>query len=414
MSGKTILIHGTSHDSINAAIWLASLGHQVQFLGDVDEVDGVLTHYKFDHQMFALWQMYCQMGKICVKQHDGVADYLWLFVGTGNDGELDDLVRFADDKPVIISGSLDIGQIDTLAKRFYGKVCYVPFVFSQEGSGFASISSPDLVLIGEKNTGDHHTMDILLSLIVKADNHYVSDIATIEFARSSIMAMLATRLSFINEMARLADESDVDIAKVQAILGLDQRIGDKYLSAGWGFGGHTLPTETALLDDYFAKKQVTNPLLTAVIDTNTDQKELIFRKFWQYFDGFIDQKTVMIWGAGYRQNTGRTTNGAIHPLLKLLWSYGIKTNIYAPNAGFELAKFYGNEPLFGLTDDAYALDGVQALFVLNWSDVTPPDVAKLNQFVMPIFDAKNLFDDHAISELVADYHGIGRNKNGAI
>ena len=246
-------------------------------------------------------------------------------------------------------------------------------------------------------------------LLSRTDKQFVGDIKTVEFARAGIMAMLATRLSFVNEMARLADASGVDMTTVQTVMGLDKRIGKDYLSAGWGFGGQTLPTEVELLDQFFKQNQVQSHLLSTVSQINEDQKELIFRKFWRYFDGFIDGKSVMIWGAGYRTNTGRTTNGAIHPLLKLLWSYGIKTSIYAPNAGFELTQIYGDEPLFGLCDDAYDLAGRDALFILNWSEVVLPTIEQLNQFGLPIFDAKNILNNQLVAQYAGDYHGIGRN-----
>lgn len=402
---KDVLIIGVSHESINAAIWLASINKSVRVLAEEVAIDEVLSSYKFDHQMSALWHMYRQSGQITFAKSLSQADCIWLFV----DGVTDELIwqLLPLPSPLIISGSKPIGQIAQIASKYTGDVCYVPFIFLQDGQGFASISSPDLVLIGEKSAECHQKNAILLALLAKAERSYVADITTIEFARSSIMAMLATRLSFINEMARLADVSDVDILKVQQILGLDKRIGKDYLSAGWGFGGYTLPTETTILGQYFAKNQVASPLLNAVTQINDDQKELLFRKFWQYFDGFIDQKTVMIWGAGYRRGTGRTIGSAIHPLLKLLWSYGIKTHIYAPNAGFELGQMYRDEPLFTLHNDAYALEGVDALFVLNWSDLLPVNLDKITNKQLPIFDGKNLFDEQMIAQL-PNYQGVGR------
>ncbi len=205
------------------------------------------------------------------------------------------------------------------------------------------------------------------------------------------MAMLATRLSFMNEMARLADNQKININKIKDIMGKDSRIGSAYLSAGWGFGGKSLPTEIELLSQIFNKNQVHTKLLSAVEDINNDQKELIFRKFWRYFDGFIENKTVLIWGAGYRIGTSRITNSAIHELLKLLWSYQIRTIVYAKNTAFELAEQYGDEPLLTLTDKPYdSLPEVASLFIINWSDLLPPDVNELNRAGVPIFDAKNI------------------------
>ncbi|MDO4250051.1 MAG: UDP-glucose 6-dehydrogenase [Moraxella sp.] len=405
----SILLIGCTNESINTAIWLASLNKSVQLLADEGSVAHTLASYKFDHQMSALWQMYVQTEQITVVKSPNTAVYVWLFLDAqGVDEYLPSL--FDTTAQVILSGSVAIGDVATLANQFTtDHVCYVPFVFMKDGTGFGSLSSPDLVLIGEKHMGCHQSNALLLNLLARSEQWFIDDIHTIEFARSSIMAMLATRLSFMNEMARLADASGVDIKKVQSILSKDKRIGKDYLSAGWGFGGQTLPNEVALLDKFFQKKQVRSQLLSTVVNINEDQKELIFRKFWRYFDGFIDHKSVMIWGAGYRANTGLTVNSAIHPLLKLLWSYHIKTTIYAPNAGFELTAFYGDEPLFDLCDDAYQLAHCDALFILNWSDVILPDVGKLNQFGLPMFDAKNILTNKLVEQYTGDYHGIGRS-----
>ena len=405
----SILLIGCTNESINTAIWLASLNKSVQLLADDSAVSHTLASYKFDHQMSALWQMYTQTGQITVVDTPSAAAYAWLFLDAqGVDQQLSSL--FDTTAQVILSGSVAIGDVATLANEFAtSQVCYVPFVFMKDGTGFGSLSSPDMVMIGEKTLGVHTTNELLLMLLSRTDKQFVGDIKTVEFARAGIMAMLATRLSFVNEMARLADASGVDITTVQAVMGLDKRIGKDYLSAGWGFGGQTLPTEVELLDQFFKQNQVQSRLLSTVCQINEDQKELIFRKFWRYFDGFIDNKSVMIWGAGYRTNTGRTTNGAIHPLLKLLWSYGIKTSIYAPNAGFELTQIYGDEPLSGLCDDAYDLAGRDALFILNWSEAVLPNIEQLNQFGLPIFDAKNILTNDMAQHYQGDYQGIGRN-----
>ncbi|USZ13913.1 UDP-glucose 6-dehydrogenase [Moraxella sp. FZFQ2102] len=405
----SILLIGCTNESINTAIWLASLNKSVQLLADESAVSHTLASYKFDHQMSALWQMYTQTGQITVVDTPSVAAYVWLFLDAqGVDKQLSSL--FDTTAQVILSGSVAIGDVASLANEFAtSQVCYVPFVFMKDGTGFGSLSSPDMMMIGEKSLDVHTTNELLLMLLSRTDKQFVGDVKTVEFARAGIMAMLATRLSFVNEMARLADASGVDMTTVQTVMGMDKRIGKDYLSAGWGFGGQTLPTEVELLDQFFKQNHVQSRLLSTVSQINEDQKELIFRKFWRYFDGFIDGKSVMIWGAGYRTGTGRTTNSAIHPLLKLLWSYGIKTSIYAPNAGFELTEIYGDEPLFGLCDDAYELSGCDALFILNWSEVVLPNIEQLNQFGLPIFDAKNILNNQLVAQYAGDYHGIGRN-----
>lgn len=421
----TVYIIGANHEAINAGILLASLNKKVHLLSVKHAIDEVLFHYHFDRQINALWSLYVNENKI-IHHHknslDDVFDFIkqsqgaliWLFIDDMADDELALFVKTQDNphSQIILSGMDDIGKIQQIADDMVSKwVYYLPFIFMKDGANFSSFYQSDLVLIGEKTTNSVIKCEIISFIKSQAKKCQIDDIKTIEFARSAIMAMLATRLSFINEMTRLADKKNVNIKHIEKIMGSDGRIGSAYLGAGWGFGGRTLPNELALLKNQFDSQHVKADVLTAVIDVNADQKELIFRKFWRYFNGFIENKTVMIWGAGYRIGAGLSTNSAIHPLLTLLWSYEIKTVVYANNTTIELQQLYGNEPLFSITNQPYALNHTDSLFIINWSELTLPDVHELNKHNIPIFDAKNILSDDEIKILTSDYIGIGR-KNG--
>jgi UDPglucose 6-dehydrogenase len=215
----------------------------------------------------------------------------------------------------------------------------------------------------------------------------------------------------MNEMSRLADSQQVDIKQVSRIMGLDERVGSSYLQAGWGFGGNTLPTELTKLQQSSQTHSLNMPLLQSVMHINEDQKELIFRKFWQHFDGFIDNKTVIIWGGSYKAGSGRTAESAIHPLLALLWSYNIRTLVYSDKAQAELAALYKQQPLLELIANPYEqISDAQAIFIISWSPRDQLDIAKINQHAMPVFDAQNAFTRAQIDNLVGDYVGIGRSK----
>ena len=144
----SILLIGCTNESINTAIWLASLNKSVQLLADDSAVSHTLASYKFDHQMSALWQMYTQTGQITVVDTPSAAAYAWLFLDAqGVDEHLPSL--FDTTAQVILSGSVAIGDVASLANEFTtDQVCYVPFVFMKEGTGFGSLSSPDMVMIG--------------------------------------------------------------------------------------------------------------------------------------------------------------------------------------------------------------------------------------------------------------------------
>ena len=428
---------GHSIEAITSAVVLASLGHAVDLYADKDILAQQLQQYGFEHHLQALWQMYDQQQQIVSYVLPKSADELiqryevandndekksvalyWLFLDSMSSVWLEDswITAFNHSHqqalPLIMSGIKQLGAVAALSKRLQRAwVYYLPFVFLKDGDAYSSMLNPSLWLLGEKTPNSSYHLNMLQPLMQHARATHHADIATIEFARSSIMAMLATRVSFMNEMSRLADSHQVDIQQVSHIMGLDERVGSSYLQAGWGFGGNTLPTELLQLQQSSKAQSLAMPLLQSVIHINEDQKELIFRKFWQYFDGFIDNKTVMIWGGSYKAGSGRTAESAIHPLLALLWSYNIRTLVYSDKAQTELAALYKQQPLLQLINNPYQqLNEAQAIFIISWLPENRLDIAKLNEQAMPVFDAQNALSRTQIDGLVGDYMGIGRTK----
>ena len=438
-SNQVCVLVGHSIEAITSAVVLASLGQRVHLYADMDLLTQQIQQYGFEHHLQALWQMYEQQQVITSKalpdsadtlikcyeseSHDEVDNqstvaFYWLFLDSIKLvwTEASWITAFNHSHqqvlPVVMSGIEQLGKVSALAQQLQRAwVYYLPFVFLQDGDAYSSMLNPSLWLLGEKTANSSQHLEVLKPLMQHARAAHHADIATIEFARSSIMAMLATRVSFMNEMSRLADSQQVDIKQVSRIMGLDDRVGSSYLQAGWGFGGNTLPTELSKLQQSSQTHSLNMPLLQSVMHINEDQKELIFRKFWQYFDGFIDNKTVMVWGGSYKAGSGRTAGSAIHPLLALLWSYNIRTIVYSDKAQAELAVLYQQQPLLELIDTPYEqLGEAQAIFIVSWSPRDQLDIAKVNQQAMPVFDAQNALTRMQINSLVGDYMGIGRTK----
>lgn len=427
------VIVGHSIDAITTATVMVSLGNKVSLYANQEQLDHTLTNYKFEYQQQALWQLYLNQQNIVIQPipeqaaevfTQQAAGLYWLF-----HSDLPETWRQEDDSkpawvtdlnesqvpsqtPIILSGISTLGVFADIADYCQRPwVYYVPFVFLQDGSAYLSMLSPKLWLMGEKTADSIDKVAVLQPLIAQAQRSYISDIATIEFSRSAIMSMLATRVSFMNEWSRLADHQGVDIQEVADIMGLDTRIGSSYLKAGWGFGGTTLPAELEALQQTLTHTQVDHRLMQAVDLINNDQKELIFRKFWQYFDGAIENKQVSIWGASYKSGSGRTSEAAIHPLLTLLWSYNITTQVYALEAESELAGLYPDQPLLQFIEaPTEKLADCDALFVLSWPETKRLPISALNEVVVPVFDAQNAFTKDQIQSLTGDYQGIGRSK----
>ena len=437
INASVCVLVGHSIEAITSAVVLASLGHVVHLYADKDVLTQQLQQYGFEHHLQALWQMYDQQQQIMsyalpksadelIQRYEVASDndekksvaLYWLFLDSISSVWLEDswITAFNHSHeqalPLVMSGIKQLGSVASLSKRLQRAwVYYLPFVFLKDGDAYSSMLNPSLWLLGEKTPNSSHHLNMLQPLMQHARATHHADIATIEFARSSIMAMLATRVSFMNEMSRLADSHQVDIQQVSHIMGLDARVGNSYLQAGWGFGGNTLPNELLQLQQSSKAQSLAMPLLQSVIHINEDQKELIFRKFWQYFDGFIDNKTVMIWGGSYKAGSGRTAESAIHPLLALLWSYNIRTLVYSDKAQTELAALYKQQSLLELINNPYQkLNEAQAIFIISWLPENRLDIAKLNEQAMPVFDAQNALSRTQIDGLVGDYMGIGRAK----
>lgn len=432
------VIVGHSIYAITTATVLVSMGHAVSLYADETGLARTLTNYTFEHQQQALWQLYISQQKLIVSAipedasmlfsqnftQDTTPSLFWLFYPelpkhwqAQKDEQPNWVTKLNQSQvsaqiPVVLSGISTLGVFDNIAQQCKRPwVYYVPFVFMQDGRTYDSMLTPMLWLMGEKTPDSLDKIHALQPFISQANQSYISDIATIEFARGAIMSMLATRVSFMNEWSRLADYQGVDITEVATIMGLDPRIGKSYLKAGWGFGGHTLPAELSALTDTLASTQVEHRLMQTVQDINDDQKELIFRKFWQYFDGMIEGKSVCIWGASYKSGSGRTSSSAIHPLLRLLWSYNITTYVYAAEAQIELVGLYPDQPLLEFIDKPTdKLKEVDALFLMVWSNAKHLPIAAINEVVLPVFDAQNAFSKAEIQALVGSYTGIGRGK----
>src|SRR5690606_13491369 len=278
---------GHSIEAITSAVVLASLGHAVHLYADKDILAQQLQQYGFEHHLQALWQMYDQQQQIVSYVLRKSADELiqryevandsdekksvtlyWLFLESISSVWLEDswITAFNHSHqqalPLIMSGIKQLGAVAALSKRLQRAwVYYLPFVFLKDGDAYSSMLNPSLWLLGEKTPNSSYHLHMLQPLMQHARATHHADIATIEFARSSIMAMLATRVSFMNEMSRLADSHQVDIQQVSHIMGLDARVGSSYLQAGWGFGGNTLPTELLQLQLSSQAQSLAMPLL---------------------------------------------------------------------------------------------------------------------------------------------------------
>lgn len=413
-----VCIIGNNAKSVAAAMALTHFGFSVTLYAFSGTAEKHLEKYQFDKPLCEQWEKSLTDGSLDYQLYteEGIQQsehgLYWAFLDQLDSSLLTELVASLSKKEgdICFSGVVPIGTIDRLASQFVSSnVFYIPFVFLNEASVFVATIAPKLFLVGEKVPGSALKNPIIEAFVDKSGDYYIHNLKTVEFARSSMMNLMAIKLSLLNEMAQLADECSVDMLEVEKMLKLDKRLGHGGLQAGWGYGGSTLPKENAILKSHLSDLKISTNIIDAVEQINNNQKEVIFQKLWRHFNSNISNKVIVIWGAGYKSGTGRTKGSAIHTLLPLLWAYDITTFIFDPLAESEMDRLYdGDERLHFISNPYEKFDVADGLIVINWSEQSRPDVTIINQQMTPVFDARNLFKKSEILALKGYYTGIGR------
>lgn len=289
-------------------------------------------------------------------------------------------------------------------------------LFIREGTALADFEKPQLFLLGTESSAVIDTVKVLMRPFMRqAREVMVVPVTTAEMVRFGINAMLATRISFMNEMAALSERFGVDIDLVRQGMAADSRVGGAYLQAGCGFGGPSFSGDLLSLARTIKEELDTEGLIESVLAINESQKEILFRKIWRFFRGDLVGKTVAVWGAAFKPGTPSVSNSVIHALLPALWAQGCRTCVYDPQANDTLRAAYPNEPLLALAADAYAAtEGADCLaLVTAWDEFWSPDflaiAVRMKQPVL--FDGRNLYDPEQMREFGFRYFGIGRGES---
>lgn len=236
-----------------------------------------------------------------------------------------------------------------------------------------------------------------------------------EFSNFATAAMLATRLSFMNEMAELAEKSGVDIEVIRECLGRDPRIGLEYLYPGCGFGGKTLTENVETIANELRHRNDDAGLLDAVLKINRRQKDILFRKIWRCFDTKLEDKTVAIWGTTFKPGSTSIEQAPAIQLIQSLLSQSATVRIYDPSGLDAIRDHFNEQPNLILADSAYnACDGADALAICTeWKEFWSPDYQQLKQRMKSpyIFDGRNLYDPELLEQAGFRYFAIGRGES---
>ena len=283
----------------------------------------------------------------------------------------------------------------------------------QEGNALQSLTQAKQLIVGCTQANVQTKVKELLRPFFPLEQQYLfMPILDAEFTKLSISGMLATRISYINDLAVVAEKLGIDIASVRQGMAADNRIGSAYLSPGAGFGGENFSHDILTLANTVANTGVKSQLLAQVWDINEQQKEILFRKLWNYYHGDLHGKTVAIWGVSFKENTSSIQQSPIHPMLAALWAQGVTVRLHDPQALDEIEAMYGQRDDLILCKDQYvAVQGVHGLCILTaWKQYWSPDFKQLIQLMSHplILDGRNIYDPHYVKAQGFAYMGVGR------
>ncbi len=282
-----------------------------------------------------------------------------------------------------------------------------------EGQALQTFRQAEQWLLGcDSNWGRRMLVEALRPYNRRRDNIMLMRPREAEFTKLAITGMLATRLSFMNDMANLADMLDVDIERVRQGVGKDKRIGDAYLYPGCGFGGLSFSRDVMSLASTFQHSGIQAQLLDQVLRINERQKESLFRKLWRYYGTDLEKRKVAIWGAAFKPDSARIDNSPALTLMEALWAQGVEVHVHDPRALPALAEWAGPRGDLIMHKDPYAaLADVDALMlVTEWPAYGSPDVSHMKATMKTplILDGRNLWDPEFMKQNGFDYFGIGR------
>lgn len=300
--------------------------------------------------------------------------------------------------------------------------------FLESGRAVESFIRAGHILIGGGTPRARQVLHNLLSPFNRSsDNLKWASSKEAEMTKIAINGMLATRISFMNELAALASREGIDIDAVRQGMGSDPRIGQNYLYPGCGFGGSSLEKALDYLVQAIDGQQIDCPgprqqtsLLASVFQKNQQQKDLLFQKFWRYYKADIQHKTVAIWGGAFKPETAQVTGSTALVLLKALLSYKIRVRLYDPMATHSL-KLAIQQPSFSeLQPESYiefcqsphqAAQGCDALFIVTeWKEFWNQNLEKIAQEMRHplLIDGRNIYSPEHACRSGLIYSGVGR------
>jgi UDPglucose 6-dehydrogenase len=321
---------------------------------------------------------------------------------------------------VVTKSTVPVGtnaQIYARLKDLTGRDCDVASnpEFLKEGAAIEDFMKPDRVVVGVRRPEVAEVLRELYAPFLRTEKPFlVMSPESAEMTKYVANALLATKISFINEVANLCERMQADINEVRRGIGHDSRIGFAFLFPGVGYGGSCFPKDVRALTMMARGYGVEPKMLMAVDDVNNHQKTVIFKKIEQHFGGQLKDRTIAIWGLSFKPRTDDIREAPALSLIDRLLEKGAKVQVHDPEAIPNVRELYGSKLLY--SDLPYgALEGAEALAIMTeWKEFVHPEFDLMRRLMkMPvIFDGRNLYNPASLEAEGFTYHSIGRASVG--
>lgn len=284
--------------------------------------------------------------------------------------------------------------------------------FLRRGTALENFNRPDRLILGT----DDPWAEALLREMLRPFSGFESQVLVMpardaEFTKQVVNGMLATRLSYMNDMANVADAIGVDIEHVRRGVGSDERIGSHFLHPGCGFGGTGFYRDLLSLEETLRASGVASRLVETALAVNEEQKDLLFRKLWTHFRGELAGRRVAVWGAAFKPGTDRVDHAPALRIVAALLAQGVEVRVHDPQALPQLRAAIGPSPALVESGAWEALDGADALLVLTeWREYWSPDFARMRAAMRTplLLDGRNIYDPAWVRAQGFAYYGVGR------
>ncbi|CFQ67454.1 putative nucleotide sugar dehydrogenase [Yersinia frederiksenii] len=354
---------------------------------------------------------------------DGAADLKYVLEVASTIAKYMDAPKVIIDKSTVPVGTADKVQqrIKTILQQRGQEIAFNVVSnpeFLKEGAAVADCKRPERIVIGI-DTNDNGVIDLISELYEPFNRNHdrmlIMDIRSAELTKYAANGMLATKISFMNEIANIAERLGADIEKVRQGIGSDSRIGYHFIYSGCGYGGSCFPKDIQALIRTAESCGYQPQLLQAVEQINNEQKYKLFEFIQHHFSSQLAGKTLALWGLAFKPNTDDMREAPSRVLMEALWKAGVTIQAYDPEAMDEAQRIYGaRDDLRLMGTKESALQGADALVICTeWQNFRAPDFdmikARLTQPV--IFDGRNLYDPERLNSRGFTYYGIGRGSS---